>query len=64
MKQYIKNPSSFEFWQYLTILLVLPSFLVPPSVEGGTESTALIVILHSPLELDCPAIGTPLPTIT
>ncbi|XP_077188775.1 hemicentin-1 isoform X2 [Paroedura picta] len=38
--------------------------LVPPSVEGGNESSDYIVILHSPLELDCPATGTPLPAIT
>ncbi|XP_053098888.1 hemicentin-1 isoform X3 [Hemicordylus capensis] len=38
--------------------------LVPPSLEGGNESSDYIVILHSPLELDCPATGTPLPTIT
>ncbi|KAH0618306.1 hypothetical protein JD844_017377 [Phrynosoma platyrhinos] len=38
--------------------------LVPPNIEGGDESSDYIVILHSPLELDCPATGTPLPTIT
>ncbi|XP_060630493.2 hemicentin-1 isoform X1 [Anolis sagrei] len=38
--------------------------LVPPHMEGGDESSDYIVILHSPLELDCPATGTPLPTIT
>ncbi|KAM6456551.1 hemicentin-1 isoform 2-T2 [Liasis olivaceus] len=38
--------------------------LVPPSLEGGNESSDYIVILHSQLELECPAIGTPLPTIT
>uniref|UniRef100_A0ABM5GDB4 Hemicentin-1 n=1 Tax=Pogona vitticeps TaxID=103695 RepID=A0ABM5GDB4_9SAUR len=37
--------------------------LVPPSVEGGNDSSDHIVILHSPLELDCPATGSPLPTI-
>ncbi|KAL8178143.1 UNVERIFIED_CONTAM: Hemicentin-1 [Gekko kuhli] len=38
--------------------------VVPPSMEGGNESSDYIVILHSPLELECPATGTPLPTIT
>uniref|UniRef100_A0A8C5X6K5 Hemicentin-1 n=1 Tax=Malurus cyaneus samueli TaxID=2593467 RepID=A0A8C5X6K5_9PASS len=38
--------------------------LVPPFVEGGDELSDYIVILHSPLELDCPARGTPSPTIT
>nr|XP_005290755.1 hemicentin-1 isoform X1 [Chrysemys picta bellii] len=37
--------------------------LVPPLVEGGEEPSNYIVILHSPLELDCPATGTPPPTI-
>ncbi|NWV42606.1 HMCN1 protein, partial [Grantiella picta] len=38
--------------------------LVPPFVEGGDELLDYIVILHSPLELDCPARGTPSPAIT
>uniref|UniRef100_A0A8D2KTM3 Hemicentin 1 n=1 Tax=Varanus komodoensis TaxID=61221 RepID=A0A8D2KTM3_VARKO len=38
--------------------------LVPPNMEGGNDSSDYIVILHSPLELDCPATGVPLPTIT
>ncbi|XP_026558988.1 hemicentin-1 [Pseudonaja textilis] len=38
--------------------------LVPPSLEGGNESSDHIVIFHSHLELECPAIGTPLPIIT
>ncbi|NXO39218.1 HMCN1 protein, partial [Locustella ochotensis] len=38
--------------------------LVPPFVEGGDELLGSIVILHSPLELDCSARGTPSPTIT
>ncbi|XP_051649408.1 hemicentin-1 isoform X5 [Manacus candei] len=38
--------------------------LVPPLVEGGDELLDYIVILHSPLELDCTATGTPSPTIT
>ncbi|XP_009575209.1 PREDICTED: hemicentin-1-like, partial [Fulmarus glacialis] len=38
--------------------------LVPPFVEGGDELLDNIVILHSPLELDCSATGTPSPTIT
>ncbi|NXE93182.1 HMCN1 protein, partial [Menura novaehollandiae] len=38
--------------------------LVPPFVEGGDEVLDYIVILHSPLELDCSATGTPSPTIT
>uniref|UniRef100_A0A8C3TT96 Hemicentin-1 n=1 Tax=Catharus ustulatus TaxID=91951 RepID=A0A8C3TT96_CATUS len=38
--------------------------LVPPFVEGGDELSDYIVILHSPLELDCSARGTPSPTIT
>ncbi|NWW37465.1 HMCN1 protein, partial [Panurus biarmicus] len=38
--------------------------LVPPFVEGGDELLDHIVILHSPLELDCSARGTPSPTIT
>ncbi|XP_074858281.1 hemicentin-1 isoform X2 [Carettochelys insculpta] len=37
--------------------------LVPPLVEGGGESSDYMVILHSPLELDCPATGTPPPAI-
>ncbi|KAK4820389.1 hypothetical protein QYF61_025563 [Mycteria americana] len=37
--------------------------LVPPFVEGGDELLDYIVILHSPLELDCSATGTPSPTI-
>ncbi|NWQ77372.1 HMCN1 protein, partial [Columbina picui] len=37
--------------------------LVPPIVEGGDELLDYIVILHSPLELDCSATGTPTPTI-
>ncbi|ETE68709.1 Hemicentin-1, partial [Ophiophagus hannah] len=37
---------------------------VPPSLEGGNESSDHIVIFHSHLELECPAIGTPLPIIT
>uniref|UniRef100_A0A8C8RV15 Hemicentin-1 n=1 Tax=Pelusios castaneus TaxID=367368 RepID=A0A8C8RV15_9SAUR len=37
--------------------------LVPPLVEGGEELSNYIVILHSPLELDCLATGTPPPTI-
>ncbi|NXU50379.1 HMCN1 protein, partial [Turnix velox] len=38
--------------------------LVPPYVEGGNEILDYIVILNSPLELDCSARGTPSPTIT
>ncbi|XP_025019182.1 hemicentin-1 [Python bivittatus] len=38
--------------------------LVPPSLEGGNESSDYIVILHNQLELECPAVGTPLPMIT
>ncbi|XP_014802303.1 PREDICTED: hemicentin-1 [Calidris pugnax] len=38
--------------------------LVPPFVEGGDELLDYVVILHSPLELDCSATGTPSPTIT
>ncbi|XP_055671290.1 hemicentin-1 [Falco peregrinus] len=38
--------------------------LVPPFVEGGDELLDYIGILHSPLELDCSATGTPSPTIT
>ncbi|XP_008936946.1 PREDICTED: hemicentin-1-like, partial [Merops nubicus] len=38
--------------------------LVPPFMEGGDELLDYIVILHSPLELDCSATGTPSPTIT
>uniref|UniRef100_A0A8B9SME3 Hemicentin 1 n=1 Tax=Anas platyrhynchos TaxID=8839 RepID=A0A8B9SME3_ANAPL len=37
--------------------------LVPPFVEGGGELLDYFVILHSPLELDCSATGTPSPTI-
>ncbi|XP_067391212.1 hemicentin-1 isoform X2 [Emydura macquarii macquarii] len=37
--------------------------LVPPLVELGEEPSDYIVILHSPLELDCLATGTPPPTI-
>uniref|UniRef100_A0A8B9BNN6 Hemicentin 1 n=1 Tax=Anser brachyrhynchus TaxID=132585 RepID=A0A8B9BNN6_9AVES len=37
--------------------------LVPPFVEGGDELLDYFVILHSPLELDCSATGTPSPTI-
>lgn len=36
---------------------------VPPFVEGGGELLDYFVILHSPLELDCSATGTPSPTI-
>jgi len=39
------------------------SLTVPPFVEGGDELLDYIVILHSPLELDCSATGTPSPTI-
>ncbi|KFP01647.1 Hemicentin-1, partial [Calypte anna] len=38
--------------------------LVPPFVEGGGELLDYIVILHSPIELDCSASGMPSPTIT
>ncbi|XP_009081115.1 PREDICTED: LOW QUALITY PROTEIN: hemicentin-1-like, partial [Acanthisitta chloris] len=38
--------------------------LVPPFVDGGDELLDYIVVLHSPLELDCSAAGTPSPTIT
>uniref|UniRef100_A0A8C3PW12 Hemicentin 1 n=1 Tax=Chrysolophus pictus TaxID=9089 RepID=A0A8C3PW12_CHRPC len=38
--------------------------LVPPYVEGGDEFLDYTVVLHSPLELDCSAAGTPSPTIT
>uniref|UniRef100_A0A8C2UJN2 Hemicentin-1 n=1 Tax=Coturnix japonica TaxID=93934 RepID=A0A8C2UJN2_COTJA len=38
--------------------------LVPPFVEGGDEFLDYIVVLHSPLELECSATGTPSPTIT
>ncbi|TRZ22552.1 hypothetical protein HGM15179_004536 [Zosterops borbonicus] len=38
--------------------------LVPPFVEGGDAPLDYIVILHTPLELDCSARGTPSPTIT
>ncbi|XP_072199268.1 hemicentin-1 isoform X3 [Excalfactoria chinensis] len=38
--------------------------LVPPFVEGGDEFLDYIVVLHSPLELECLATGTPSPTIT
>ncbi|POI31768.1 hypothetical protein CIB84_004481, partial [Bambusicola thoracicus] len=37
--------------------------LVPPFVEGGDEFLDYIVVLHSPLELDCSATGTPSPKI-
>ncbi|XP_033885551.3 hemicentin-1-like isoform X1 [Acipenser ruthenus] len=38
--------------------------LIPPSVEGGDETTDTTVILNSPLELECRARGTPPPHIT
>ncbi|NWU93884.1 HMCN1 protein, partial [Upupa epops] len=37
--------------------------LVPPFLEDADELLDYIVILHSPLELDCSATGTPSPTI-
>ncbi|NXL89730.1 HMCN1 protein, partial [Alectura lathami] len=37
--------------------------LVPPFVEGGDELLDYIVVLHSPLELDCSATGIPSPAI-
>ncbi|NXX95340.1 HMCN1 protein, partial [Centropus bengalensis] len=37
--------------------------LVPPFVEGGDELLDYIVVLHSPLELDCSAAGTPSPAV-
>ncbi|XP_034265503.1 hemicentin-1 isoform X1 [Pantherophis guttatus] len=38
--------------------------LVPPSLEGRNESSDHTVILHGHLELECPAIGKPPPTVT
>ncbi|KAL4635075.1 hemicentin-1 [Arapaima gigas] len=40
------------------------SILVPPSVEGGNETMVNIVIVNSPLELECHATGVPEPLIT
>nr|XP_014344645.1 PREDICTED: hemicentin-1 [Latimeria chalumnae] len=40
------------------------NILVPPSVEGGDETTDNTVIMNNPLELECYAVGTPLPQIT
>ncbi|KAG5850585.1 hypothetical protein ANANG_G00084020 [Anguilla anguilla] len=38
--------------------------LVPPTVEGGDETTDTTVIVNSPLELECHATGTPTPLLT
>ncbi|KAJ1172187.1 hypothetical protein NDU88_004037, partial [Pleurodeles waltl] len=38
--------------------------LVPPNVRGSEETADYTVILNSPLELECQATGSPIPTIT
>nr|XP_061790885.1 hemicentin-1-like [Nerophis lumbriciformis] len=38
--------------------------LVPPLIDGGDGVTDRIVIINSPLELDCHATGTPAPAVT
>ncbi|MBN3302329.1 HMCN1 protein, partial [Amia calva] len=38
--------------------------LVPPSVDGGDETTDTTVVVNSPLELECHVVGTPMPQIT
>ncbi|KAJ0032742.1 hypothetical protein NQD34_002823 [Periophthalmus magnuspinnatus] len=38
--------------------------LVPPFIDSGDSVTDSIVIINSPLELECHATGTPAPTIT
>ncbi|ROL43461.1 Hemicentin-1, partial [Anabarilius grahami] len=40
------------------------SVLVPPVVDGASDTTDATVILNNILELDCYATGTPTPTIT
>ncbi|KAI1891477.1 hypothetical protein AGOR_G00144220 [Albula goreensis] len=40
------------------------SVLVPPTVEGGSETTDTTVIVNSPLELECHATGAPTPRLT
>ncbi|KAM3875993.1 hemicentin-1 [Diretmus argenteus] len=40
------------------------SVLVPPFIDGGNEVTDSIVIINSPLELECYATGSPAPVIT
>ncbi|XP_050994845.1 LOW QUALITY PROTEIN: hemicentin-1 [Labeo rohita] len=40
------------------------SVLVPPVVDGASETTDATVILNNILELECYATGTPMPTIT
>ncbi|XP_004706727.1 hemicentin-1 [Echinops telfairi] len=37
--------------------------LVPPTVEGGDETSYFIVMVHNLLELDCQVTGSPPPTI-
>ncbi|KAI7799480.1 hemicentin-1 isoform X1 [Triplophysa rosa] len=40
------------------------SVLVPPVVDGASDTTDATVIINNILELECHAIGTPTPTIT
>ncbi|XP_036375886.1 hemicentin-1 [Megalops cyprinoides] len=40
------------------------SVLVPPTVEGGEDTTDTTVIVNNPLELECHVTGTPAPLVT
>lgn len=37
---------------------------VPPFIDGADEVTDNMVVINSPLELECQATGTPTPVIT
>lgn len=38
--------------------------LVPPFIDGADAVKESIVIINTPLELECHATGTPVPVIT
>ncbi|XP_043941249.1 hemicentin-1 [Protopterus annectens] len=69
----IKNTMESDAGQYVCVatsvagenqIVYNVGILVPPSLDGGDETTDHTTIQNSPLELECHATGTPLPLIT
>ncbi|XP_078498867.1 hemicentin-1 [Lissotriton helveticus] len=69
----IRNAVESDRGQYLCVatsvageqeIKYIVDVLVPPNVHGGEETADYTVILKNPLELECQATGSPMPTIT